>query len=57
MKPFLRRLALTSAVLAALGCSSLVLAQSGKNTDIQQRFFAIVKGENPAYQQWLTYVD
>ena len=26
-------------------------------TDIQQRFFAIVKGENPAYQQWLTYVD
>lgn len=38
MKPFLRQLALTSAVLAALGCSSLVLAQSGKNTDIQQRF-------------------
>ena len=38
MKPFLRRLALTGAVLAGLSCSSFVLAQGGKTADIQQRF-------------------
>ena len=38
MKPFLRRLALTSAVLAGLSCSPFVLAQGAKTADIQQRF-------------------
>lgn len=25
--------------------------------EIQKRYFAIVKGENPAYESWLTYID